>query len=238
MQGLGEAAFEKLSANLSRVRERMNRAALRAERRPDSVGLVAVTKNRPAAVIPALLELGVRAIGENRADELLKKARTLDRDVPWHLIGHYQRNKITKTLPLLARLHSADTLRLLSTLEVKALALGRRDVPLPLLLQVNVSGEASKQGFAPEDVEDVLDLADAMSTLEVRGLMTMAPAAASEDRLREVFGGLRRLRDHLGADRLPELSMGMSGDFEIAIEEGATWVRIGRALFDGVDLGE
>ncbi len=238
MQGLGEAAFEKLSANLSRVRERMTRAAVRAGRRPDSVRLVAVTKNRPAAVIPSLLELGVEAIGENRADELLKKATTLGREVPWHLIGHYQRNKITKTLPLLRRLHSADTLRLLSTLEVKALALGRHDDPLPLLLQVNVSGEASKQGFPPEDVEDVLDLADAMSTLEVRGFMTMAPADAHEDRLHEVFGRLRDLRDRLGADRLPELSMGMSGDFEIAIEEGATWVRIGRALFDGVDLGE
>ncbi|HGY90017.1 MAG TPA: YggS family pyridoxal phosphate-dependent enzyme [Planctomycetes bacterium] len=237
MQGLGEAAFEKLSANLSRVRERMTEAALRAGRRPDSVALVAVTKNRPARVIPPLLELGVEAIGENRADELLKKARSLDAQVPWHLIGHYQRNKISKTLPLLRRLHSADTLRLLSTLEVKALALDRRDTPLPLLLQVNVSGESTKQGFSPEDVEDVLDLADAMSTIEVRGFMTMAPAGASPDRLHEIFGRLRGLRDRLGEERLPELSMGMSGDFEIAIEEGATWVRIGRALFDGVDVG-
>ena len=227
-----------LRHNLDRVHDRIAKAAESASRDPDDVCLVAVTKNRPAAVIDALLDLGVGAIGENRPEEIVRKQDELGLDIPWHMIGHFQRKKIGKTLPLLDMVHSVHTLRLLATLDVRARdeveELGR----LPVLIQVNVAGETSKQGFDPVDVPDVIDIAESLVGVRPVGLMTMAPFDADEDELEDLFHDMRDLQERVGPDRIPELSMGMSRDFEAAVRAGSTMVRIGSALFEGVPLGE
>lgn len=233
MTTLEQWILDRLRANLAAVRGRIGAAAEAAGRRPDDVKLVAVTKSVAAPYVGALLDLGVAAIGENRPEDILRKQQDIPRPVPWHMIGHFQRKKIGRTLPLISMVHSVHSMELLGTLDI------RQDGPpgapgLPILLQVNVSGERSKQGFAIEDIAHVIDLARAMKHIDCRGLMTMAPANASPMESREIFGRLRDLRNVCGSD-LPELSMGMSGDFEAAIAEGSTMVRIGSALFDGLD---
>jgi PLP dependent protein len=235
MEALTEAQRDTLAANLERVRRRLRAAATAAGRDPAGVDLVAVTKEAPPEVIPELLDLGVRAIGENRAEMIWKKQALCDRAVPWHMIGHYQRNKVDKSVPLLSMVHSIHSMDLLGILDAKLASSGAPE-RLPILLQVNVTGEASKQGFTLAEIRHVADIAAALTRVQLAGLMTMAPADAGPDELHEVFGTLRELRARLGRDRLPELSMGMSQDFEIAVAEGATLVRIGSALFGGIDF--
>lgn len=235
MQSLTESDRDALRRNLDEVRSRIAIAADKAGRDPDDVGLVAVTKKRPTPVIEALLDLGVDAIGENRPEEIVRKQDELgELDVPWHMIGHFQRKKIGKTLRLLDMVHSVHSLRLLATLDVRALEqvaeLGR----LPVLIQVNASGEPSKQGFRITDVRDVLDIAEGLVGVQPAGLMTMAPYEADDEELERLFDMMRDLQADLGPERVPELSMGMSRDFESAIRAGATMVRIGSALFEGV----
>ncbi len=217
----------------------MRAACLRAGRPRDDVTLVAVTKTAPVGAAAVLAELGVRDLGENRPQELWRKAAALPPTVRWHLIGHLQRNKIARTLPLVHRIHSADNLRLLAALEEEA---ARQERTVDVLLQVNASREASKQGFAPDEV---LGLAPTLLELErvrVTGLMTMAAYEDDPERCRPTFARLRELRDRLraavgAAHPLTELSMGMTNDFEVAVEEGATLVRIGTALFEGLTRG-
>jgi|AMFO01.1.fsa_nt_gi pyridoxal phosphate enzyme, YggS family len=230
--------LDALRARLEAVRERMTRAAERAGRRPEAVRLVAVTKGRPLAWALGLVLLGQRDLGENRPEEVPPRARALEaagHPARWHMIGHYQRRKVRDTLSFLSWVHSVHSVALAERLDRRLEALGRPE-PLPVLLQVNVSGEATKQGFAPEEAPAALERVAALPRLDVRGLMTMAPAGLPSADLRRVFAALRTLRDRLATrDRpLPELSMGMSGDFEEAILEGATMVRIGSLLFEGV----
>jgi pyridoxal phosphate enzyme (YggS family) len=178
--------------------------------------------------------LGVRDLGESRPQQLLERAATFGDDVRWHLIGHLQRNKARRVLPLVDCIHSVDTLRLLVTLEhlAKELTLAPR-----VLLEVNVSGEAAKDGFAPADLVAAWSAVRTCRHAQVVGLMTMAPLTDDWELMRGVFRRLRELRDNLADDRLPlaELSMGMSHDFEIAIEAGATLIRVGSDLFAGLD---
>ena len=196
-------------------------------RRRSEVTLVAVTKTVSAELAALLPELGVRDLGENRPQELWHKSDALPKDVRWHLIGHLQRNKIDKTLPLTHLIHAVDSVRLLQALELEA---GKQQRQISVLLEVNASGEASKQGFAPSELASVVPTVHELKHVQVRGLMTMAalqePAAC-----RPTFVLLRNLRDQL---RLEHLSMGMSNDFEIAIEEGATFIRLGTVLFEGM----
>ncbi len=234
MQELRDESRQLLADNLARLRDRIAAAHGRAGRTDALPRLVAVTKKQPVDVVRTLLDLGVEAIGENRPEEILRKDAELRRSVPWHMIGHFQRKKIAKTLPSIRMLHSVHSVELISTLDHRLLEIDPEGPALPILLQVNVSGEPSKQGFELRDAGDAADIAAAFPRLEMRGFMTMAPFEADEPALRRVFGGLRDLRDRLGADRFPELSMGMSEDFEIAVEEGATLLRIGSALFDGM----
>ena len=214
-----------IAANLERVRERVARAAERAGRRPDDVLLIGVSKVVEVERIRAALAAGIGALGENRVQEAKAKVAELGRPVPWHLIGHLQTNKVKDALPLFDLIQSLDRLELAQELERRAAALGR---VVEALLQVNVASEASKGGFAPDAIGAALDTIGALSHVRIRGLMVIPPEAERPEDARPWFRRLRELADKHG---LRERSMGMSGDFEVAIEEGATMVRVGTAIF-------
>jgi pyridoxal phosphate enzyme (YggS family) len=217
-----------LRTNLAAVEDRIASACARAGRRRADVTLVAVTKSVAPEVAAMLPELGVLDLGENRPQELWRKAALLPKKVRWHLIGHLQRNKIDKTLPLVHLIHSIDNPRVVRALE--------QEEPCDVLLEVNVSGEATKGGFTPDEARQLLPIIKNMKRLRVRGLMTMAPLQDAEA-CRPTFMALRQLRDEMrgeGLTSLEHLSMGMSNDFEVAIEEGATLIRLGSVLFEGM----
>ena len=220
-----ETLEQTVAANVAEVRARIGVAAERAGRDPASVTLIAVSKTFPAEAIAAAVAAGVRDIGENRVQEAEGKRAALDalgvRPV-WHLIGHLQTNKVKTALQVFDILHSVDSLRLAETLSRHATA------PVDVLLEVNVGGEASKFGFAPEETLRAVEQVGRLPNLRPRGLMTVAPAVDEPEDVRPVFRRLRELRDAAG---LVDLSMGMTHDFEVAIEEGATMIRVGRAIF-------
>jgi PLP dependent protein len=233
---VGEAVRETVAARLAAVEERLGRALGRAGRSRPDVTLVAVTKTVGPEVAAPLPSLGIRDLGESRPQELWRKAAALAEPVRWHLVGHLQRNKIERTVPLTARIHSVDSVRLLRALEEEA---ARRRTPLPALLEVNASGEANKHGFRPDELPALAAEVAGLHWLRVDGLMTMAAHEEDPERTRPTFALLRRLRDDLRRrlgqpDGLPHLSMGMSNDFEVAVEEGATFVRLGTVLFEGL----
>jgi pyridoxal phosphate enzyme (YggS family) len=229
-----------LSRRLSEVEERLAAACRRAGRPRGAVTLVAVTKTVTPAVAALLPELGVANFGESRPQELWHKAAALPPTVRWHLVGHLQRNKIERTLPLVRLIHSADSRRLLAALEEAPP--GDREEPVPVLLEVNASREANKHGFTPEELPGLVAQLAMLRHVQVQGLMTMAALEDDPERCRPTFASLWRLRDRLRGELahphdLRELSMGMSNDFEVAVEEGATLVRIGTALFEGLPGG-
>jgi pyridoxal phosphate enzyme (YggS family) len=230
---VADAALETaLRRRLDAVEERLRRACARAGRQRAEVTLVAVTKKVATAVAALLPKLGVVDLGENRPQELWRKAEALSGDIRWHLIGHLQRNKIERTLNLVHCIHSVDSLRLLQALEEAAAG---RAVPLPVLIEVNASREASKGGFTPDEVPTLVPHINALGHVQVCGLMTMAAFEEDPERCRPTFRELRELRDRLGTNLqhpCEQLSMGMTNDFEVAVEEGATFVRIGTALFE------
>ncbi len=225
---------ERIATNLAAVEERLNAACRRASRERSDVTLVAVTKTVSIEVAALLPGLGVCDLGESRPQELWRKAAAIS-GVRWHLVGHLQRNKIERTLPLIERIHSVDSLRLLEALEDACRQASRT---LPALLEVNASREASKHGFAPEEVAGLAARLAELRHVRIEGLMTMAAFEDDPERTRPTFRALRELRDRLAAELgrpLPQLSMGMSNDFEIAVEEGATLVRLGTILFEGIE---
>jgi pyridoxal phosphate enzyme (YggS family) len=225
-----------IAENVARIRGRIADAAGRAGRAADDVKLVAVTKYVGEEEIRAVVEAGCTTLGESRPQQLVPKAESLrDLSVDWHMIGHLQRNKARRVVPLVSMIESIDSERLLSAVDRMA---GEMELRVPVLLEVNISGEAEKQGFAPEEVSPLLAKLGEYAHVEVRGLMGMAALAGGEATARANFSALRELRDRVAKDcpegvALAELSMGMSGDFEIAVEEGATIVRIGSALYEG-----
>jgi PLP dependent protein len=224
-----------LAERLAAVEARLTDACRRAGRARSEITLIAVTKTVSPEIAAMLPGLDVRDLGESRPQELWRKAAVIPQ-VRWHLIGHLQRNKIERTLPLVQRIHSVDSLRLLRALDLAAETLASIK-PLPVLLEFNISGEASKHGFAPADLDEVAAALPGLNQVQVDGLMTMAAYEDDPQRTRPTFRALRELRDRLAAvvgRPLPHLSMGMSNDFEIAIEEGATMVRLGTVLFEGV----
>jgi pyridoxal phosphate enzyme (YggS family) len=229
---------ERLAGSLSRVRERLARACEKAGRPVDSVLLVAVTKNRPPEAVDALFSLGVRDVGENRVQEALAKAPSVSAPVTWHMIGHLQRNKAAKAISLFSSLHSADSIEMLRSLD-RRLAGGEADSgsgPFPVHVQVNVSGEGTKSGIAASEVPSFLEAVTGLPRIRVVGLMTMPPWSEDPEAARPHFRALRELAGCVSKQGLlpdpPQLSMGMSGDFEVAVEEGATSVRIGSILFE------
>ncbi len=212
-----------VAERLALVHERIARSAERAGRSPDQVTLVAVSKAFPTEVIAEGVAAGLTHIGENRVQEAAAKIPALRHlPVTWHMIGHLQTNKAKTALGLFDIIHSVDSIHLAQTLSRRA------ERSIPVLLEVNVAGEATKFGLSPSDALQSADDVARLPHLDLRGLMTIAPLVSDPEEVRPVFRELRRLRDALG---LPELSMGMTDDFEVAIEEGATMVRIGRAIF-------
>ncbi len=228
---------KRIGENLAEVEGRIAEAAMRSGRRPGDVRLVAVTKYVGIELIEPLLACGCRTLGESRPQQLWPKAEALaGRDVAWHMIGPLQRNKVRRTLPLVEMVHSADSLRLVETIDRIAEELQLR---ARLLLEVNTSGDQAKHGLAAAQLEESLPRLAEYRNVEVCGLMCMAGLDSGPEETRKEFAELRQTRDRLrlccpGGAALDELSMGMSGDYEIAIEEGATIVRVGSALFEGV----
>jgi pyridoxal phosphate enzyme (YggS family) len=219
---------------LARVRDRIANAARRARRDPASVRLVAISKTFPASDIREAAGAGQRDFGENKVQEALQKiAETQDLDLVWHLVGHLQSNKARKAGASFDVIHSVDDRGLLTRIDEAAAVAGRRP---RLLVQVDLAGEATKHGARPEDLLPIFEAAPRLSAARVVGLMLLPPAAADPEAARPYFTSLHRLRDDLEArgvepSMLAELSMGMSHDFEVAVEEGATIVRVGSAIF-------
>lgn len=213
------------------VQQRLQAAAKRAGRDPEAIRLVAVSKKQPLEKIQAAADLGQLLFGENRVQELREKVPALPDRLTWHLIGHLQKNKIRQALPLVTMIESVDSLELARQIDRIAGELGF--VP-QVLLEVNLAGEASKYGFNPDELPSELEALLAFDHLEICGVMAIPPMVEEPEQARPYFVQLRELRDRLQTSAgvpFPELSMGMSADFEIAIEEGATMVRVGSALF-------
>jgi pyridoxal phosphate enzyme (YggS family) len=229
---------QRLRDNLASVRSRIADAAARAGRHPESITLVAVTKRNSPEAARALLDLGLADLGENYPQELWRKAEALSGSrAVWHLIGHLQSNKAKRTFPLVTMIHAVDSLKLLQVLDELA-PTGPGSAPPRVCLQVNTSAEPAKHGWSPEQILADAEAVAGCRRIPIVGLMTMAALGTTAETARPSFVQLRETRDRLAARTglaLPELSMGMSNDLETAIEEGATLVRVGSDLFEGVE---
>src|SRR5437868_3126302 len=220
-----------ITENLERVRERIMQAAVKAGRSTSDIELVAITKTHPAEKVREALGTGQTLFGESRVQEARAKIPELPSNLRWHFVGRLQKNKIRHALPLFELFHSVDSLALAREMNRIAEEEGLRP---RVLLEVNVAGEGSKIGFAPDSLGSEMDALLDLPRLTIEGLMTIAPLAPEAEASRRYFVALRELRDQFAAQfqiALPQLSMGMSGDFAIAIEEGATLVRVGTAIF-------
>ncbi len=218
---------------LKAVEERMGQAASRAGRRVEEVTLVAVSKTRTGAEIEEGIRAGVKVLGENRVQEVEEKCGAVSLPVQWHLVGHLQTNKARKAVEVFDLIHSVDSLHLGQEIDRRAERLGK---VADALVQVNTSEEGSKSGVAPEEALDLIGALAGLKSLRVRGLMTIGALGAEGDTARPFFVRLREIRDRVAAAQIPNvsmahLSMGMTGDFEAAIEEGATLIRVGTAIF-------
>ena len=226
-----------ISENIAEVRERLAMAARRAGRAPNDIALMAVSKTFPPERIREAYDAGLRLFGENRVQEFAGKAGALAdlREAEWHMIGHLQTNKASKAVELFGGVDSVDSVKLAEKLDASSRSLGKK---LRVLIEVNVGGEEAKSGVAPDsrELEELLRAAPRMEALEFCGLMTVPPLSEDPEGSRPFFRKLRELRDAIAARKLrgvgmDELSMGMSHDFEVAIEEGSTCVRVGTAIF-------
>ena len=222
-----------LSDNLEKVKERVKLAAIRANRNPDDVMLIAVSKTKPAEAVKEVYDCGIRDFGENKVQEICMKKEILPEDINWHMIGHLQRNKVKMVIDKACLIHSVDSIRLAKQISEEAV---KKNITVQILLEVNVAEEESKYGFSTEETEEVLREIAAMPNILVRGLMTSAPYTENSEENRQFFRTLKQLCVDLKAKNIDNtsmdyLSMGMTGDFEVAIEEGATHVRVGTAIF-------
>jgi len=218
---------------LHSLQEDMAAVASNSGRRPGSVKLVLVSKFIPAEAMLGAYQDGIRDFGENRVQEFKSKSIVLPADIRWHMIGTLQTNKVKDVAGRAALIHSLDRPELARALHL--IAVKKKLSPIPCLVEVNMSGESSKSGFLPADLPSFLDACGSFSGIHLQGLMTIAPHTDDTERIRDAFRGLRLLRDSLGqshpAFHLEELSMGMSADYRIAIEEGATLIRVGSLVF-------
>ena len=219
-----------LVENADLVRQQVETARNKANRQ-DQVNVIAVTKYVDVATTEALVKTGIQHIGENRVDKFLEKYQALNGyDLTWHLIGSLQRRKVKDVINLVDYFHALDSVKLAQEIQKRA------EHPIKCFLQVNISGEESKHGFAPDELDDVLSEIAQLDKIEIVGLMTMAPFEASQEELQDIFSKTHQLQKQLEKKQLKnmpfsELSMGMSRDFEVAIANGATYVRIGTSFF-------
>ena len=219
-----------IAENLKRVQDRIARAAHRSGRSEDAVKLIVVTKTWPADIVQQVVDAGTRILGESRVQEAQHKVAEVTNAVSWHLVGHLQRNKVKIALPLFDLIHSVDTLRLAKEISQWAV---RRNTPTRVLVQINTSGEASKFGVSPNAALDLVEQVDDLQGISVTGLMTIGTFDPDPETARPNFVLLRQIRDRIAIHKpqVSALSMGMTNDFEVAIEEGATMVRVGTAIF-------
>ena len=222
-----------IKEQLEEVRERVNAACLRAGRDPKSVTLIAVSKTKPAQAVQEAYEAGARDFGENKVQEILQKQPALPQDIRWHMIGHLQRNKVHQVIGKAVLIHAVDSLRLAEQIEQEA---AKRNLDVDVLLEINVAKEESKYGFFLEDAEEAIRRISALPHVHIKGLMTIAPFVENPEENRGIFQKLYQFSvdindKHIDNVTMGVLSMGMSGDFEVAIEEGATMVRVGTSIF-------
>jgi len=219
--------MSEIEKNIVRIRARIQKAAEKAGRDPSKIKFVAVTKTAAVEQIEEAIGCGIEDFGENRLQAAEPKILALSdqEGIRWHMIGHLQTNKVKRTLDLFCLIHGVDSLRLAKEIDKEA---GKRGLVFPVLLEVNISGEASKFGVSPQDIKELLSQCGTLSNIKVQGLMTMAPYSTDPEDSRPWFKKMSLLKKELG---LECLSMGMSGDFETAIEEGSDMIRIGTAIF-------
>lgn len=222
-----------LKENYENVRKRIEQAALRAGRDPKGITLIAVSKTKPPEMIRELYEAGVREFGENKVQEITAKSAVLPDDISWHMIGHLQRNKVKQVIGRACMIHSVDSMRLAVRISQEAVVMG---INIPVLLEVNIAGEESKYGFTAQEAMSLAPDIAALPGITVRGLMTSAPYVADPEENRQYFRQMKQLCVDLRGKNIDNtcidcLSMGMTNDFEVAVEEGATHVRVGTAIF-------
>lgn len=226
--------------NYLAVEEKVKEACLRAGRSRDEVTLIAVSKTKPMSMIEELLPLGVVDFGENKVQELTAKEEALPSHIRWHMIGHLQRNKVKYIVDKAFLIHSVDSLRLAEAISQEA---GKKNVTANILIEVNVAGEDSKFGVRPEETAALAEAISKLPNISVKGLMTIAPFVENAEENREVFRNLRKLSVDIEEKKfnnviMAVLSMGMTGDYEVAIEEGATMVRVGTGIFGERDYSK
>ena len=222
-----------IAENIELVRERIKAACLRSRRDPKEVTLIAVSKTKPASMIEEASLTGIRDFGENKVQEILDKAPQFPEDFRWHMIGHLQRNKVKQVIGKACLIHSVDSVRLAKQIEEEA---GKLGLSVPVLLEVNVAREESKFGFYMEEVEDAILEIKNYSHVKIQGLMTIAPFVENPEENREIFRKLNQFYVDMKSKNIDNvtmsaLSMGMTGDYEVAVEEGATMVRVGTGIF-------
>lgn len=222
-----------IAENLQQVRDNIVRACEAVGRDPKEVTLVAVSKTKPAELLKEAYDADARVFGENKVQEIMDKYDKLPGDIQWHMIGHLQRNKVKYIVDKVAMIHSVDSVRLAETIEQEA---SKHNVRVPILIEVNVAGEESKFGVKTEEVLPLIRQISEFPHLEIKGLMTIAPYVENPEENREIFRQLKKLSVDIAAKNINNitmsvLSMGMTGDYEVAVQEGATMVRVGTGIF-------
>lgn len=226
MMTMMNSKYEKIKKNIEQIKEKIDRAKTKSLRKEQEITIIAVTKTAQIEDIQIAYNLGLQHFGENRIESALEKIVNSPNDIQWHIIGTIQRRKILTILEHCKFIDSVDRVEVAETINKRAIEKGIETVPI--LLQLNISGEETKHGFSPSEFDSSYERIKELNNLFIRGLMTIAPINADEKTLREIFSTLRNIAEKYG---LKTLSMGMTDDFEIAIEEGATEVRLGRAIF-------
>lgn len=222
-----------VTENLKHVEEKINQACLRSGRSREDVTLIAVSKTKPVEMMQEAMAYGITTFGENKVQEIIEKQKVLTQPLNWHMIGHLQRNKVKQLVGKVCRIHSVDSIRLARQIQNDFAA---KDETAHILIEVNVAKEESKFGFMPEETEDAIREIATMPNIVIHGLMTIAPFVDNPEENRIHFKNLKNLLVDINAKNIDnvsmhELSMGMTGDYEVAIEEGATYVRVGTGIF-------
>ena len=222
-----------LAENLQQVNANIEKACAAVGRAPSEITLVAVSKTKPVSMLQEAYDAGARVFGENKVQEIMDKYDQLPSDIQWHMIGHLQRNKVKYIIDKVAMIHSVDSLRLAQTIEQEAT---KKELVMPILLEVNVAEEDTKFGLKVEEVLPLLEQISSFSHIQVKGLMTIAPFVENPEENREVFRTLKKLSVDISAKNINNvtmsvLSMGMTGDYQVAVQEGSTMVRVGTGIF-------